>query len=263
MAISFNTAASSNTGGVSQTSFTLTIPAGVHSGDVVWLVVHGFQSVSAVNTLQVSSTGTAPVQVGAQQQSPQASGFWADGAVFQFVASATDAGKVITASFTDNRTALWALALAAYAGASNSAPVDVSGGTATGTSPLTFPAETTTIAGDWAIYLAAFGESANASFTGPAGTTNRASTESGGVGAAIWDSNASVGGAGTGIGGAAFQLSSTAATVWLTGFTIGLAPPSTVSSAGLGIFSGVISATAGSKAQGRKHVISPFASSPG
>ena len=263
MPISFNTAAAANGGGVSQASFTLTIPAGVHAGDVVELVVHGFQNVDALGILQASSTGTAPVQIGPQQQSPLASGFWADGAAFRFVASATDPGKVITASFTDSRSALWALALVAHPGASTSSPIDVSGGIASGSSPLTFPAETTTVAGDWAIYLAAFGESVNGSFIGPAGTTLRISTENGGVGAAIWDSNGSVGGAGTGIGGAAFQLSSTAGTVWLTGFTIGLAPPSTVSSAGLGIFTGVISATAGSKAQGRKHVISPFASSPG
>ena len=222
----FRTAGSANGGGVSQTSFPLTIPAAVQAGDVVWVVVHGFQNVSAVNTLQLSSTGTAPVQVGPQQQSPQASGFWADGAIFRFVASATDAGKTLTASFTDNRTALWAVALAAYSGASNSNPVDVSGGAASGSSPLSFPAETTGVAGDWAIYLSAFGESTNASFTGPAGTTLRTSTESGGVGAAIWDSNGSVGNTGTSIGGAAEQLSSTAATVWLTAFTVGLAPPS-------------------------------------
>ena len=227
MPVSFNTATSNNGGGVSQASLSLTIPAGVLAGDILLLAVHGFQNVSAVNTLQASSTGTTPVQVSTQQQSPLASGFWADGAIFRVVASATDAGKVLTASFADSRTALWALALAAYTGASGSSPVDVSGGTATGTSPLTFPAETTSIAGDWAIYLAPFAESTNASFTGPAGTTNRASTENGGVGCAIWDSNGSVGGAGTGIGGAAFQLSSTAATVWLTGFTAGLAPPTT------------------------------------
>ena len=226
----FRTAASANGGGVSQTSFPLAIPAGVQAGDVVWVVVHGFQNVSAVNTLQLSSTGTAPVQVGPQQQSPQASGFWADGAIFRFTASATDAGKTLTASFTDNRTALWAVALAAWSGSSSNP--DVSGGAASGTSPLSFPAETTGIAGDWAIYLAAFGESTNASFTGPAGTTLRTSTESGGVGAAIWDSNGSVGPAGTGIGGAAEQLSSTAATVWLTAFTVGLAPPSALTPGG-------------------------------
>ena len=226
MAISFNTATSTNGAGASTASLNITIPAGVLAGDVVLLVVHGFQNVSASNTLQATSTGTAPVQISTQQQSPLASGFWADGAIFRVIASATDAGKVITASFTDNRSSLWALALAAYTGASNSTPVDVSNGTSSGTSPLTFPALTTTITGDWAIYLSAFGESTNATFTGPSGTTNRASTENGGVGAGIWDSNGSVGSAGTGIGGASFQFSSTSTTVWLTGFTVGLAPPS-------------------------------------
>ena len=228
MAISFNTAASANGAGVSETSQNLTIPAGVLAGDVMLLVINGFSNgASGSVTVSASSTGTAFTQIGSQQVGGAgASGFNTFGAIFDAVASSTDAGKVITATINNpGGSNFIAMSMAAYTGASNTAPIDVSGGTNSATSPLTFPAETTTVAGDWAIYLSAFGESTNATFTGPSGTSTRTTTESGGVGSGIWDSNASVGGAGTGIGGASFQFSSTSTTVWLTGFTIGLSPP--------------------------------------
>lgn len=228
MAISYNTGATAtNQGGGGGASQTLTIPAGVLAGDVMLLAVNAFSN-GTTPALTVASTGTAFTQIGATQKGGTGSGYSVYGGIYYAVAAGTDAGKVITASVSGGGAPFVCVALAAYTGVSSSAPVDVSGGANAGISPLTFPAETTGVANDWAVYLAPFSESVNASFTGPAGTTSRQSVESGGIGCAIWDSAGGVGGAGTSIGGAGETLSSTAATVWLTGFTVGLAPAAVV-----------------------------------
>lgn len=215
MAISFNTG---TTG-----AGTTTIPAGVLAGDVMLLVVNGFSNgVSPV--VSVSSTGTAFTQIGPQVQGGSASGFSSYGAIFYAVASATDAGKVITASITGGGGPSFATALAAYTGASNSAPIDVSNGAGSGVSPLAFPTLITGQAGDWAISLSAYGEGSGGGVTVSSGTLRENHEPSFGVGAGIWDSNGSVGGSGTSIGGN--TVSSAAGSVWLTAFTVGLAPPS-------------------------------------
>lgn len=221
MAISFNTAATAPS--VQASSTTLTIPAGVLSGDVMILVVNGFSSGASVS-LTVSSTGTAFTQIGTTQQGGTASGFTTYGGIYYAVASGTDAGKVITIGTTQTGGTLFICgALAAYTGASNTTPIDVSGGAASSTSPLTVPSKTTTVTGDWAVYPSAFGENPGANYTAPGGVTQRAKTEVNGVGAGIWDSNGSVGSSGTSIGG--INFTSVSGTLWLTGFTIGLAPP--------------------------------------
>lgn len=215
MAIAFNTG---TTG-----AGTTTIPAGVLAGDVMLLVVNGFSNGTSP-VVSVSSTGTAFTQIGSQVAGGSASGFSSYGAIFYAVAAATDAGKVITASITGGGTPSFATALAAYTGASNSAPIDVSGGAGSGVSPLSFPTLSTGHAGDWAISLSAYGEGSGAGVTVSSGTLRENHEPSFGVGAGIWDSNGSVGGSGTSIGGN--TVSSSAASVWLTAFTVGLAPPS-------------------------------------
>ena len=221
MAISFNT----GTTGAGST----TIPAGVLAGDVMLLVVNAFSNgVSPV--VSVSSTGTAFAQIGPQQAGGSASGFSSFGAIFYAVATATDAGKIITASATGGGTLSFATALAAYTGASNSAPIDVSGGAGSGVSPLSFPTLITGQANDWAISLSAYGENTGGGVTVSSGTLRENHEPSFGVGAGIWDSNGSVGGSGTSIGGN--TVSSAAGSVWLTAFTVGLAPPSSSGPAG-------------------------------
>ena len=220
MAISFNTSTHLNS--TQTASNTLTIPAGVLAGDVMILVLNGFSSGTSP-ALSVSSTGTAFTQIGSTQAGGTASGFTTYGAIYYAVASSTDAGKVLTLSISGGGTSFICAALAAYTGASNASPIDVSGGVASASSPLTVPARTTTVTGDWAVYASAFGENPGALFTAPGGITQREKTEVNGVGAGIWDSNGSVGSSGTSIGG--INFTSTAGTLWLTGFTIGLAPP--------------------------------------
>ena len=264
MAISFNTGTKGDSGGVAAASQTLTIPAGVLAGDVVIFVAAAFAGASGA-TLSASSTGTAPV-LKRQAQTASFAGNFLNGGYWEFIASATDTGKVITITLSGGTNPFWAAALGAWTGASSTAPVDVDGvNTATGASITdNCPALTTGVAGDWAVYMAAAGMPSQA-INEPAATISRQKdTATSNICADICDSNASVGPAGTGIGGAAFTYSAGAAgNCWYVVFTVGLAPPASTSSTGLGIFTGVISAIAGSKAQGRKHVISPFASSPG
>ena len=227
MPISFNTGARLDSGGAAAASQNLTIPAGVLAGDVVLVVACGFNGASGA-TLAASSTGTAPVLID-QDQTPVLAAVFSNGGAWYFVASGTDAGKVITFSISTG-TAEWSVALAAYSGARNVTPVDVHGAvaavSATGAAVAT-PALTTGVAGDWAIYMAA-GAAASSNLTEPASTTSREKgISSAGVFADICDSNASVGGAGTGIGGASFTYSSPGGSnTWYSLFTVGLAPPS-------------------------------------
>jgi hypothetical protein len=225
VSIAWNTGAVSSTGGTNVASGSITIPAMVNAGDVLLIAVAGFNPGSATETLQASSTGTAPVIVGTQQRTSLTSiEFY--GAVFSVTAAAGEAGKVITASFVSGDTANWALALGAWSGASGASPIDVSGGTSAAFndgSPITCPSEITGVAGDWCIQLmaAALGGS---SYTGGSPFTQRESVSdaSSGATAAIFDSNGSVGGSGTTIGGATFA--NAGHNSWWTAFTVGLAP---------------------------------------
>lgn len=224
MTISFNTGTATSNGVSSVVSLALTIPAGVLAGDVIFIVFAAFNQI-VTETVQASSTGTAPVLIGSSQN-VAFSGSDLHSAIFRVVAGASDAGKVITGSLVSGDTAQWAGALAAYTGASGTSPVDVQGAvTAAGaSSTVTCPSEITGVANDWDIQVlgAAVG---GAAYTGPAGFTQREKVvdAASGAAAAIYDSNSSVGPAGTVIGGAAFANAGNNS--WWAGFTVGLAPP--------------------------------------
>jgi hypothetical protein len=222
MAISFNDGTTASNGGTQVSSYPVTIPAGVLANDVVLFVVSAFHTTD--ETLQVSATGSTPVIIGTSQNSG-GGGFVLNAALFYFVAAASDAGKVITASCVSGDTANWAIALAAWTGASNSAPIDVSGvALAQGaSSTITCPSETTGVANDWDLQIvgAALGGSA---YTGGAGFTQRESISdaSSGCTGIIYDSNGPVGASGTSIGGANFANAGNNS--WWAGWTVGLAP---------------------------------------
>lgn len=223
---SFNTSASNNTAAATAASVTLTIPAGVLAGDVCIICVMAFDGASGA-TLSLSSTGTAPTLID-QAQTPIFSGIFQNGGDWYFVASGTDAGKVLTATLSGGTNPFWDISLAAYTGASNSAPIDVHGvatNTGTGASGTT-PTRTTGVTGDWALQMAAAaitnGQTANV----PAGTTIRERVFVSGVASVIVDSNGSVGAAGTSIGGGVFSDPVTVNPDWWVLFTVGLAPAS-------------------------------------
>lgn len=221
MAISFHAGVTIDA--TAAASLGIVIPAAVSAGDVVFVVFSSFTT--AGTTLTVSSTGTAPTLL-ASVQSPLFSGNIATVAVCYVIASATDPGKVITATRADSANANWASALGAWTGARTVSPVDVSGNaTAAGAgTTITCPTLSSGAAGDWALQFLG-GASSGASFSGGAGFTQRESdTPGSGVIAAIYDSNASVGGIGSSVGGAVFSSGSNSN--WWAGFTVGLAPPS-------------------------------------
>lgn len=222
----YNTGTVAGTGG-SVASQAVTIPGGVLAGDTVFLLACCFQ-ISGSVTVSAASTGTAPQQLAG---SPQlgGSGNTVRLGAWWFPASGTDAGKVITV--TPSATCFVSLALASYSGF-DSSPVDVSGGNADASTLLTSwscPAETTVRAADWGVYMCAAGVN-SAGITVPGGTTSRQNANfNGGVAAVICDTAGSVGGAGTGIGNAAFTGS--VSNNW-TAVTVGLATLSLVSPGG-------------------------------
>jgi hypothetical protein len=223
VAISWNTGTTVDDNNSNQATQVVTIPAGVLAGDLILVMVTGWDSPLATETIQASSTGTAPVIIGTSQ-SVSFSGDNLQGALFYIVASASDPGKVITTSFVSGDLARWSIALGAWTGVSNSRPVDVSGAaTASGaSSSLTCPTEVTTVNGDWCIQAAAVALGGSA-YTGGSGFTQRESVvdSNSGGGAFIYDSNGPAG-AGQTIGGAVF--SNAGHNSWWAGFTVGLAP---------------------------------------
>jgi hypothetical protein len=223
MAISWNTGTATSGGGGGATSYNITIPAGVLQNDVVFVVFSALGS-SSPETVQASSTGTSPSIVQSSQTVSIAAVHCAM-ALFYFVASSSDAGKVITGSLVSGDSSNWAAAIGAWSGASTSSPIDVSGVTsnAGNGNSLTCPSETTGVANDWDLQIVgcALG---GASYSGPGGFTQRETVADGASGAAaiIYDSNGSVGGGGTSIGGGVFT--NAGHSNWWAGWTVGLAP---------------------------------------
>jgi hypothetical protein len=217
VAIGFNTGTTVDDANTATASKAVTIPAGVNLGDVVT----GWSSTGATEVIQASSTGTTPVIIGTTQ-SVTFSANNLQGAAFQMVASATDAGKVVTFSFVSGDTAKWSIALESYSGVSGVNPVDASAATKNSGlgSSLTEPTVTTGFTSDWCIQLGAVALAGSA-YTGPGGFTQRQShvNASSGGGAFIWDSNGPVSGS---VGGGVFTNAGNNS--WWTGFTVALAP---------------------------------------
>lgn len=257
MTISFNasSATSADSGGSAVASKAITIPAGVAAGDVVFLVAEGVAGGATAPGFSVTSTGTAWTQIGATRAVNNGSD--ANGtAVFWITAAAGDIGLSVTVNSTGVNSFM-SLAMGSWGGANGSAPVDVSGsaGAANPTSSVTCPAETTGVAGDWAVYCAG-GLCQSGALVVPAGTTSRVNHRSAAtVAAAIADSAGSAGAAGSSIGGGAFTVSGGTQN-WICVFTIGLAPPGGVSANVTGVAAATTAAggtgtlTAGAAATG-------------
>jgi hypothetical protein len=223
---SWNTGAVQPDGNAVQASQAITIPAGVKAGDVILFVVTGWAwGSAATDVIQASSTGTTPVAIGTTLSTLLGgAGNYVQSAIFRVAASAADPGKIITVSYVSGNTAKWTIALGAWSAVSQSGPVDVSGAvTAAGHSvSITCPAETSAAGGDWAIQLVSCSLEGSA-YTGGTGFTQRESNVSAsGGGAFIYDSNGSVGPAGSNVGGAVFSNAGNNSQ-W-AGFTVGLAP---------------------------------------
>ena len=222
---SFNTGATADSGSSQTASQAITIPAGVLAGDEVLFVATVVPISSSTGTVTVASTGTTPAQVGpAQNQSVPATPATVTVTLWKMVAGSSDAGKVVT--FTSTVNGFWSVSLGAWSGTAGASAIDVSGGTisAAAASTVTCPSLTTGVSGDWAIYLTG-GSYELGTLAGPSGSTQREKNISAvSVSSAIFDSNASVGGSGTGIGGGIFDAGGTNTNNMLAAFTVGLAP---------------------------------------
>ena len=232
-AITYNTGTSATAD--TAASVSLTIPPGVLPGDAMFLAVTCFTE-SAVTPAVSFLGGGGPwsligVTTGTNPEIATAgSSVWSYGFAYYRIANSDDPGASLTISETGSSgpTTWWGVALASYTGAAGTGTIDVAGGAnAQGGAftTVTCPPETTNASGDWAVYLCPGTPGAGASFTIPAGSTQReAIVSDAGIGAAITDSNGSAGNAGTSIGGGTFGAT-TPTEVWLTAFTVGLAAP--------------------------------------
>ena len=239
MAISYNTGITSTVTNGAAGSHTLTIPAGVLNKDVLLVLVMAFTTATGALTPTLTSSKTAPVQVGSTQGSVgtgAGAGIDVYTSVFSIIAGASDASATLTYGATGGTGgSYWFnVGLAAYTGASNTGVPDCQNGTSSfsnsGTGALTTPSATTVTAGDWQVQLIGVGPPNGYNFAVPGSLTQRqAITSSGNAGLLleIADSNGSAGGSGTTIGNTSWTTSGgSAGNSWNTAFTVGLAPPS-------------------------------------
>lgn len=213
---------------------TFTIPAGVAPGDIVLVGFAVFCEVATAPTIAFSggSAGTwallSPMHTGANpEQAASGGGLYSYGYVYSKQAASGDPGATVTLTETGSPSATtwWAVVLGVYAGASTTQP-DIAGASVvnnavTGTSP----AETTGVSGDWSVEMLLGGVGTTGTVGAPATLTTRESVVSGaGIAAVLADSNGSVGGAGTSIGGETWTGGNSSPNNTFALFTIGLAP---------------------------------------
>lgn len=240
MAISYNTGTTKTVTNSGTASGTVTIPGGVLNGDVILVLVVVFTTATGSLTNALSSSVTAPVQIGSSQLAT-GGGVQQVGSVYSIVAGASDAGATLTFSTSGGTggSYWYDVGLVSYTGAKTTGVPDCNAGTeffsASSTGTTTTPSATTATAGDWQVQLLGVGAaSGNASFTTPGGLTKRQeviASANAGVQLEIGDSNASVGGSGTTIGNTTWTATGSTNSVWSTSFTVGLAPAGTSHSA--------------------------------
>lgn len=228
MDISFNTGTTASAD--TAASVDVTIPSGVLVNDVMIMSLEVFTEDSSAPTVSFSGAGgtwtLVPVSAGSNPETCNSSGVYSYGYAYYRVATSGDPGATLTVSESGSAagTTWMDVALVSYTGASTSSPIDVAAGAGIYSgSGITCPSKTTGVANDWAVYLWNGAPGGSPGITGPAGTTQRQNiVDAANVGAGIWDSDGSVGAAGTAIGGGTFTGGSSD---WWQAFTIGLAPP--------------------------------------
>lgn len=227
MTIAFRDGSVANSASSQVSSLQLVLPSTLQGGDVVLILATSVPISSTTATLTASSTGTTPLQQGSPATGSEPIPATVTGTVFSIICAgstgtaSSDAGATVTISASTS--GFMALACAAWSGVANGGPVDVISGAFGGasTATVTCPVLTTTLSGDWAIFLGG-GAAEGGGLTPPTGSTLRKSTVSGSdVAAVIADSNAGVGASGTSIGGGNFTTASATNSI-LVGFTVGL-----------------------------------------
>jgi hypothetical protein len=229
---SFNTGTTATVTNSGTASGTFTIPAGVLSGDIIYVLVMAFTTASGALTDTLTSTATTPVLVGSQQSTGVNSGIQVTSGIWQIVATGSDAGATLTfgTSGGSGGTYWYNVGLGAWTGFSSVNP-DVNAGTeffsASSTGTTTTPSATTGTAGDWQIQFLGVAPPNGNNFTVPGGLTGREAITSAtnqGLLLQIADSNGSVGGSGTSIGNTTWTIPANASNTWSTSFTVGITP---------------------------------------
>ena len=227
MAISYNTGTtwSANTAA----SAAGTIPSGVLVGDVMLLGFPVFCEVSTAPTISFSGGGgswtlLSPMHDGSNPENANNGTLFSYGYVYYRVATSGDPGATLTLSETGSPagTTWWAAALVSYTGASSAQP-DIAGSVAANqVLSITAHTEVTGVANDWHVGMSLGGT--NTAPGSPPATLRENLTSSAGITAQVWDSNGSVGAAGTTIGGETVNGGNTTGGNNYAVFTIGLAP---------------------------------------
>ena len=226
MSISFNTS-TSTTGGQNGNSQAITIPAGVLTGDVMIIIATSMTNTTNPPTISiVSSAGSTWTPLASPEPNYlNSSGYRFYSNAFYCVAGASDPSSTVTLTNTSTGSpgTFWQVDMAAYTGCNQAHPIDLFDWyqpiNAGGAGSVPCPQLTTRVANEWALYLATSGNSSGV--TGPSGSTQRQNAYStNGIHAGLFDSNGSVGAAGTVIGGGSFSGSTVS---WVT-WTLGLVP---------------------------------------
>lgn len=232
MPISFNAGTTATQTAVAHTvQPTLTVPAGTLTGDllIAAISVFTFTPTTPDFTLAATSGHVWAVVGGGVQNSGAAGGLNVLSKMWSRSASSGDAGDTLTFTFTGTPGSTdqfwWSISAVAYTGANG---IDViatpnAGVNAAGVTIVTQPSVNTITSGDWELDVIACGVMSGGALTGPpSGKTLRENINTAGIILGIADSNASVGGPGTSLGGGTF----TAGTLfeWWVAWTLGLAP---------------------------------------
>lgn len=226
MATAYRTFAQANSASSMVSSEAVTIPAAVALGDALFLLFQAYSGSSGVSTLTVTSTGSTLTQLGSTVYESGGSSNL-NSSLWYVSASATDASKVITCHTSVSNYVN--ATLAAWSGPAVTGLIDASNiaSSASLVSSVPAPAATTVQAGDWALYFAsicnASGGFSSCTLTG--GTVREANFGSASGITAVGDSNGSVGGASTSIGGAGVHFNPSTTGIY-TAWTVALPPKS-------------------------------------
>jgi hypothetical protein len=217
-----------------------TIPSGVLTGDTMWLGFTIFCEAATAPAITLTGGGatwTAPApSAGSNPEQATTGTLYAYGYLYTAQATASDPGATLTITETGSPagTTWISAALVTYTGAGSMQPDVIVSAAANDVLSVAAPAVNTGRAGDW--YLGfQLGGTNGAPTSGPPGTQRQAVTSGAGVTAVVWDSNGTVGPAGTSIGGGTVHGGNSAPNNTFTVFTIGMAPAAARSIAGADI----------------------------
>lgn len=199
----------------SSTAFTGTIPAGVATGDVMIAAVNCFTYSGGSPAFSTPTSGSGGANTWAQIGTI---GTDSQGTLVNYttvwyrVATASDPGSTFSISFTGTNGSTdayyWSGTLDSWTGFYTVSPIgNVAQANAINSATVTTPTTTTTAASSWQVQIALAAVSSSGTITGSPATNRRTYNPFTGIDVSVSDSNGSVGGAGTSIGGGSFTCS--------------------------------------------------------